>query len=115
MSNFEFIRLAWEAVRSHKLRSALTLLGMVIGVFAIIVAVTAVQVIEDSINNTIQSFGSTKFTVHISSGVQVDHAEHRAREKLTYRKMELLQERAQMPVSMSPQMGRGFVFFLSSK
>ena len=52
MNNFEFIRLAWEAVRSHKVRSALTLLGMVIGVFAIIVAVTAVQVIEDSVNST---------------------------------------------------------------
>jgi len=107
MSNFEFIRLAWEAVLSHKVRSALTLLGMVIGVFAIIVAVTAVQVIEDSINNTIQSFGSTTFTVHISSGVQVDHAEHRARQNLTYAQMERLQERAQLPVSMSPEMGRG--------
>ena len=100
MNNLEFIRLAWEAVRSHKVRSALTLLGMVIGVFAIIVAVTAVQVIEDSINNTIQSFGSTTFSVHVSEGVQVDHTGRRARQNLTYRQMELLQERAQMPVSM---------------
>ena len=106
MINFEFIRLAWEAVRSHKVRSALTLLGMIIGVFAIIVAVTAVQVIESSINSTIQSFGSTTFTVYTESGVQVDHAERRARENLTYEQMERLYERAQLPVAMSPEMSR---------
>ncbi len=109
MINFEFIRLAWEAVRSHKLRSALTLLGMIIGVFAIIVAVTAVQVIENSFSSTIQSFGSTTFTVESSSGVQVQGARRRARENITYEEMERLQERAQLPVAINPEMRQGFL------
>jgi len=109
MINFEFIRLAWDAVRSHKLRSALTLLGMVIGVFAIIVAVTAVQVIENSFSSTIQSFGSTNLTISSSSGVQAEGARSRARENLVYEEMERLEERAQLPVAISPVMRQGFV------
>ena len=107
MINFEFVRLAWEAIRSHKVRSALTLLGMIIGVFAIIVAVTAVQVIENSFSSTIQKFGSTTFTVSSRSNVQVDHTGRRARENLTYAQMERLQERAQMPLAMSPELRQG--------
>ena len=59
----ELVWMALDTLRASKLRSALTLLGMVIGVFAIIVSVTAVKVIESSITNTIQSFGSTSITV----------------------------------------------------
>ena len=109
MINFEFVRLAWEAIRSHKVRSALTLLGMIIGVFAIIVAVTAVQVIENSFSSTIQKFGSTTFTVSSRSGVRVDHTGRRARENLTYAQMERLQERAKLPVAMSPELRQGLL------
>ena len=63
MINLEFVRLAWEVIRSHKLRSMLTLLGIVIGVFAIIVAVTAVQVMETKLVDTVESFGATTFTI----------------------------------------------------
>ena len=109
MINIEFIRLAWEAVRGHKVRSALTLLGMVIGVFAIIVAVTAVQVIENSFSSTIQSFGSTTFTVSSTSGVRVEGGRRRARENVTYEEMLRLQERAQLPIAISPEMRQGFL------
>ncbi len=105
MINFEFIRLAWEAVRSHKLRSALTLLGMVIGVFSIIVAVTAVKVIESSATSAVESFGSTTFTIEradafSSSGVRV-----RGRQPLTYDQMQELAERAVLPAAVSVAMG----------
>ncbi len=110
MFNFEFVRMAVSALRSNKLRSALTLLGMVIGVFAIIVAVTAVQVIETSFSSTIQSFGSTTFTVSSRSSVQVrGPGEERPRLNLTYEQAERLQERARLPVAVSPVMGQGFV------
>ncbi|MCH8947645.1 MAG: ABC transporter permease [Acidobacteria bacterium] len=86
--------MALQTLRDHKVRSALTLLGMIIGVFAIIVAVTAVQVIENSFSSTIQKFGSTTFTVSSRSGVRVDHTGRRARENLTYVQMERLQAAA---------------------
>ncbi len=104
MFNLEFIRLSWEAVRSQKVRSALTLLGIVIGVFAIIVAVTAVQVIQTSAVNTIKSFGSTTFTIESRSNIQAVEKRSRARQALTYDQMKTLAERAVLPVAISPAM-----------
>ena len=40
----EIIIMALTAIRSNKLRSALTLLGIIVGVFSIIGVMTAVQV-----------------------------------------------------------------------
>ncbi len=110
MVNLEYIRLAWESVRSHKVRASLTLLGMVIGVFAIIVAVTAVKVIETDFSDAIRSFGSTTFTVESGSAVRVEGAgrRYRPRVNLTYEQMERLAERAQLPVAISPEMVGGF-------
>ena len=41
----ESLAMAMNALVSHKLRSALTLLGVLIGVFSIIVVMTAMQVL----------------------------------------------------------------------
>lgn len=63
MSLFESIRMALTALRANLLRSALTLLGMVIGVFAVIAAVTAVEVIEVYFEESLQIYGSSTFSV----------------------------------------------------
>ena len=55
--------MALESIRGHKLRSGLTLLGMVIGVFAIIVSVTAVKVIDVYFQDSMQFLGSSTFTI----------------------------------------------------
>jgi putative ABC transport system permease protein len=41
----EIFKMALTAIRSNKLRSALTLLGIIVGVFSIIGVMTAVQVL----------------------------------------------------------------------
>lgn len=102
MINIEFVRLAWDTLRNHKLRSLLTLLGIVIGIFAIIVAVTAVQVIETKFVDTIRSFGATTFTVSKSVGFIRSGARQRPRENLTYDQMLQYAERAQVPSAISP-------------
>ncbi len=104
MANLEFVRLAWEAVRSNKLRSALTLLGIIIGVFAIIVAVTAVEVIRSSAAGTIESFGATTFSVSSRSGFQQRGGVWRPRRAITYDQAHLLARRAKLPVGVSPEM-----------
>jgi len=104
MVNLEFVRLAWEIIRSHKLRSMLTLLGIVIGVFAIIVAVTAVQVMETELVNTVESFGATTFTISRSDGFNRSGSEYRARRNLTYDDMVRYAEKAKLPSGISPQM-----------
>ncbi len=109
MINLEFLRLSWETIRNHKIRSALTLLGIVIGVFAIIVAVTAVKVIESEMVETIESFGSTTFYVESKWEAAVVGTERRARTALTYEQMIRLADRAELPVAISPNMSMGRV------
>ena len=63
MSSFEAVREALQALRANKLRSALTLLGIVIGVFAVIASVTAVDVIDLYFKSSIQGLASSTFQV----------------------------------------------------
>ena len=64
--------MAMNAVRSHKLRSALTLLGVLVGVFSIIVVMTAMRVLQNSIENQIGRLGSQTFMIQRSPGVVYD-------------------------------------------
>jgi len=104
MINLEFVRLAWDVIRSHKLRSALTLLGIVIGVFAIIVAVTAVQVMETKLVETVESFGATTFTISKEAEFGRSGATYRARPNLIYDDMVDYAHRARLPSAISPTM-----------
>jgi putative ABC transport system permease protein len=63
MHLLETIREALSALRANKLRSALTLLGMVIGVFAVIAAVTAVDVVDLYFKSSIQGLGGSTLSV----------------------------------------------------
>lgn len=65
--------MALAAIRSNKLRSALTLLGIVVGVFSIIAVTTAMQVMQNTIESQLNSLGSdvfeiTKFPVFHAGG-----------------------------------------------
>ena len=104
MINLEFVCLAWEVISSHKLRSVLTLLGIVIGVFAIIVAVTAVQVVETKLVSTVESFGATTFTISKTDGFNQSGAKYRARRNVTYDDVVQYAERASLPSAISPTM-----------
>jgi putative ABC transport system permease protein len=64
--------MAMGAVRAHKLRSALTLLGVLVGVFSIIVVMTAMRVLQNSIENQIGRLGSQTFMIQRSPGVVYD-------------------------------------------
>lgn len=57
----EIIRIALNAIRMNKLRSALTLLGVVVGVFSIIGVMTAVQVLQNSIESGLSNLGTNTF------------------------------------------------------
>jgi putative ABC transport system permease protein len=56
-------RMAMSALAAHKLRSALTLLGVLIGVFSIIVSMTAMRVLQSDIEKEFQRLGSQTFMV----------------------------------------------------
>jgi putative ABC transport system permease protein len=59
----ESFRMAMGALASHKLRSALTLLGVLVGVFSIIVVMTAMRVMQANIEAELSQLGSHTFQV----------------------------------------------------
>ena len=61
------------AIRSNKLRSALTLLGIIVGVFSIIGVMTAVQVLQNSIEAGLSGLGANTFQIQ-KQPVMAGHA-----------------------------------------
>ena len=57
----EILRLALSALRTNKLRSVLTILGVTIGVFSVIGVMTALSVIQSSIEGGLSFLGSNIF------------------------------------------------------
>ncbi len=53
----ESFRMAMGAIAAHKLRTALTLLGVVVGVFSIIVTMTAMRVLQSNIEQELGGLG----------------------------------------------------------
>ncbi len=58
---FEMMRQAFLAVRTHVLRSLLTLLGVLIGVFSIIAVMTAIRVLQNNLEGAMTSLGANTF------------------------------------------------------
>lgn len=63
MKFIETLKLALAAIWAHKLRSALTLLGMIIGVTAFVVVVSLISGFNKYIDEKIAGIGSKSFTV----------------------------------------------------
>jgi len=55
--------MALNAVTTHKLRSALTLLGVMVGVFSIIVVMTAMRVLQSNIESSLADLGANTFAI----------------------------------------------------
>ena len=65
----ESFRMALDAIRAHKLRSALTLLGVVVGVFSIIGVMTAIRVLQVNIEKEFSDMGANTFAIQKWPGV----------------------------------------------
>ena len=63
MKIFEILKVAVAAIWAHKLRSALTLLGMIVGVTAFVVVVSLVQGFNVYIDEKIAGIGAKAFSV----------------------------------------------------
>ena len=65
----ESFLMAMSALTAHKLRSALTLLGVLVGVFSIIVVMTAMRVLQNNIEKELSELGSHTFQVQKWPGI----------------------------------------------
>lgn len=77
-----------HAIRGSKLRSALTILGIVVGIFSVISVMTAMQVLRDSIEEGISDLGANTFQIQkFVGGFNTTAAERRRwrnRRNITY-------------------------------
>lgn len=59
------IKMAWEAIKGNKMRSFLTMLGIIIGVTALVVLVSLVDGATGTITSEVESLGNDMLTVNI--------------------------------------------------
>src|SRR5437879_13828341 len=60
---WEAFRVAAISLRQNKLRTALTLVGIIVGVTAVIAVVTIIKGLDQTVAQTFSSQGSTVFTI----------------------------------------------------
>jgi putative ABC transport system permease protein len=72
-SLIEAFRLAIRAIRSYKLRTALTLLGISVGILAIVLTFTLVDSLQYSISNNLSKLGNT--VIYVSKWPWKDNSE----------------------------------------
>jgi putative ABC transport system permease protein len=97
----ETLKLAIAAIWAHKLRSTLTLIGMIIGVTAFVVVVSLIQGFNKYIDEKIAGIGSKSFTVqrfNFEDFKDLDSiaAAQRRNKELTLDDYEYLRERASL-------------------
>ncbi len=100
----ESFSMAMGALVAHKLRSALTLLGILVGVFSIIVVMTAVRVLQSNIESLLSQLGSQTFMVNKYPAVFFNRPEGwekiRRRKNITLQQGRRLEDRATLARSV---------------
>lgn len=100
----ETVSQASDSLKANKIRSFLTLLALVIGVFSVIVSTTAVAVLDNFFTNTMSILGSDVITVQKNPAVQMGprDASLRNRKNIKFDDAEDLEERIRIAEGMSP-------------
>ena len=102
MSFIEAFRSAMGALAANKMRTSLTLLGMIVGVFAVITSVTAVEVIKVYFEESLNMLGTSTFSIQREPSIQFsDNRELRSRRPITYEQVERLDDMVSLPLTIS--------------
>lgn len=100
----EVFKQAFDSLWANKLRSSLTLLALVVGVFSVIVSTTAVAVLDNFFQNTMSLMGGDVVNVSKMPSVQMGGVSEniRNREDITFETSERLQEMLRLAENVSP-------------
>jgi len=114
-ANFrESLQMALSAIKTSKLRSLLTLLGIAVGVFSIISVMTAVGVLKNSIEEGMMQLGANTFQIQKFPAFHTgpdDRRRFRNRKDITYEQAEMVRERATLASAVGIEIWRfGLVF-----
>jgi putative ABC transport system permease protein len=94
----ESFLMAASSLAAHKLRSALTLLGVMVGVFSIIVVMTTMRAMQRYIEVNVQQLGAETFIVQKWPGFSVKNdAKYRRRKDITLQQALDVQRRTSLP------------------
>lgn len=100
----ESFSMAMAALAAHKLRSALTLLGVLVGVFSIIVTMTAMRVLKANVEREISQLGAQTFAVKKWPGIYFGGPDgfekYWRRKNITLAQGKLVEEKATLAVSV---------------
>src|SRR5579864_4789616 len=98
----ESLFMAMGALAAHKLRSALTLLGVLVGVFSIIVVMTTMEAMQTRIESDLSQLGGQTFVVSKWPGIFFGGTgiNYRLRKDLTMAQGRLVVNRATLPLSV---------------
>jgi putative ABC transport system permease protein len=103
----ESFLMAMSALAAHKLRSALTLLGVMVGVFSIIVVMTAMRVLQANIERELSQLGTHTFSIGkwpvIHVGGRDGWERIWRRKNITWQQVERLRERVTLAQSVAAE------------
>src|SRR5205085_3250600 len=102
----ENVRFATGALMAHKLRSTLTILGIVIGVTTVIAMVSIIEGFNNNVIKSFQSFGATlvqfqRFDPQFGPGSRDES--QRLRKNLTYEDAQALKRLCPSMLAVSPE------------
>ncbi|MCF8242442.1 MAG: ABC transporter permease [Melioribacteraceae bacterium] len=107
----ESVVMAFDSLTNNKLRTVLTLLGISIGLFSIIIVMTAIGAIQKSVEDTFNSIGTNNFIIQkypaINVGGHGSWRKYRNRKDLTVEMGERLIDMTSLPQAIGLQLDRG--------
>ena len=81
---YEVLKMAMDSIRSHKFRSFLTILGIVVGVITAIVVASILTGMRNSIVSIVEEYGTSNiYAYHLSTGFGPRNRDERNRKPLT--------------------------------
>ncbi len=100
----ESLIMVWDSVKANKLRTFLTLLGIIVGVFSIIVVMTGVRVLQKNVESSLSFLGANTFQIQKYPAVMIGHSgwsKYRNRKDITYEQAIYVAKNATLPEAVA--------------
>lgn len=111
MRFIEIFKVAFTSLRANKLRSSLTILGIIVGIFSIIAISTVISMLQKSIEEGVSSLGTNTFQIQKWPAVRIgghdDWRKYRNRKNLTLDNYEDLENKLVEAKSIGCTSSRG--------
>lgn len=97
MQILEIIKVALSSLHANKLRSSLTIVGIIVGIFSIIAISTVIEMLQTSIEKGVSQLGQNTFQIQkwpaVQTGGPGEAAKYRNRPDITLEEFYLLKEK----------------------